>query len=63
MVVNLPKDKISSFEEIRALIDELPGPDHKALDSVIRREGQLTKPPGALGRLEELTRWLASWQG
>ena len=63
MVVNLPKDKISSFEEIRALIDELPGPDHKALDSVIRREGQLTKPSGALGRLEELTRWLASWQG
>jgi nicotinate-nucleotide--dimethylbenzimidazole phosphoribosyltransferase len=27
------------------------------------REGQLTKPPGALGRLENLTEWLCAWQG
>src|SRR5213078_3731345 len=27
------------------------------------REQQLTKPAGALGRLEELAAWLAIWQG
>ena len=27
------------------------------------REAELTKPPGALGRLEQLTEWFASWQG
>ena len=30
--------------------------------AVAARESQLTKPPGALGRLEELTAWLAGWQ-
>ena len=28
-----------------------------------RAKGQLTKPQGALGRLEELSAWLAFWQG
>jgi len=27
------------------------------------RQQQLTKPPGSLGRLEELAIWLAAWQG
>ncbi|MCB9944165.1 MAG: nicotinate-nucleotide--dimethylbenzimidazole phosphoribosyltransferase [Geminicoccaceae bacterium] len=27
------------------------------------RQNQLTKPPGALGRLEDLACWLAGWQG
>ena len=27
------------------------------------RNGQLTKPPGALGRLEDLAIWFAGWQG
>ena len=26
-------------------------------------QARLTKPPGALGRLEELAIWLAAWQG
>jgi nicotinate-nucleotide--dimethylbenzimidazole phosphoribosyltransferase len=30
---------------------------------VAAREGQLTKPPGSLGRLEQLVAWLARWQG
>jgi nicotinate-nucleotide--dimethylbenzimidazole phosphoribosyltransferase len=30
---------------------------------VAAREAQLTKPRGALGRLEELAAWLATWQG
>ncbi|HEX5319245.1 MAG TPA: nicotinate-nucleotide--dimethylbenzimidazole phosphoribosyltransferase, partial [Stellaceae bacterium] len=53
----------ASLDEIRALMAHLPGPDLEAGTAAAQREGQLTKPPGALGRLEELARWLATWQG
>jgi len=46
-----------------ALLDDLPGPDSAAAAAVAAREAVLTKPPGALGRLEGLTSWLAAWQG
>jgi len=52
-----------SFAEIRALIATLPGPDLAARDAARAREPQLTKPPGALGRLETIAEWLAAWQG
>lgn len=38
-------------------------PDSAALDSAIARQAVLTKPPGALGRLEELAIRLATLQG
>src|SRR5947208_10343747 len=41
----------------------LPGPDLEAGAAAALREQQLTKPAGALGRLEELAAWLAIWQG
>lgn len=41
----------------------LPGPDEKAAAAAAAREAELTKPPGALGRLEELSAWLCAWQG
>jgi nicotinate-nucleotide--dimethylbenzimidazole phosphoribosyltransferase len=41
----------------------LPGPDLDAGSAAAAREAQLTKPAGALGRLEELAGWLATWQG
>ncbi len=53
----------ANFQEIRALLTELPGPDLAAGTAATQRESQLTKPAGALGRLEELTAWLATWQG
>ncbi|HEY1796559.1 MAG TPA: nicotinate-nucleotide--dimethylbenzimidazole phosphoribosyltransferase, partial [Stellaceae bacterium] len=53
----------ASLDEIRALMTHLPGPDLEAGTAAALREAQLTKPPGALGRLEELARWLATWQG
>lgn len=57
------RQPVASFAEIRALLPELPGPDRDAVAAAAARESQLTKPPGALGRLEELTQWLCAWQG
>ena len=52
----------ASLNEIRALLRELPGPDLESGTAAVLRERQLTKPAGALGRLEELVQWLATWQ-
>ncbi|PLU62935.1 nicotinate-nucleotide--dimethylbenzimidazole phosphoribosyltransferase [Sinorhizobium medicae] len=51
------------FDDFRALLGNLPGPDTAALVAARERDGQLTKPPGALGRLEEIAFWLAAWTG
>ena len=52
-----------TLAEFRSLLDRLPAPDAAALAGAEARNGQLTKPPGALGRLEQLALWLAGWQG
>ncbi len=51
------------FDDIRALMRMMPGPDAEAQDEVAARDGQLVKPSGALGRLEHLALWAAGWQG
>lgn len=51
------------FDDIRALVKAMPGPDSDAAAEVRAREATLTKPPGSLGRLEEIAEWLAAWQG
>ena len=53
----------ANLDEVRALFAHLPGPDLEAGTAAALRERQLTKPAGALGRLEELSHWLATWQG
>ncbi len=53
----------SSLSQFRALLADMPAPDANARDVAIARNGQLTKPPGALGRLEDLAIWFAGWQG
>jgi nicotinate-nucleotide--dimethylbenzimidazole phosphoribosyltransferase len=52
-----------TFDEIRALMRNLPGPDLEAGTAALERQSQLTKPRGSLGRLEELAQWIATWQG
>jgi nicotinate-nucleotide--dimethylbenzimidazole phosphoribosyltransferase len=54
---------VASLDEMRRIVKDLPDPDADAAAKTRAREGQLTKPPGALGRLEELAEWLATWQG
>jgi nicotinate-nucleotide--dimethylbenzimidazole phosphoribosyltransferase len=53
----------ANFEEIRKILRHLPGPDQTAQTEVVKRQMELTKPPGSLGRLEEIAEWLACWQG
>ncbi|HEX9490673.1 MAG TPA: nicotinate-nucleotide--dimethylbenzimidazole phosphoribosyltransferase [Stellaceae bacterium] len=60
----MAQDKpLATLDEMRALLRILPGPDLEAGTAAAAREAQLTKPAGALGRLEELVQWLATWQG
>jgi nicotinate-nucleotide--dimethylbenzimidazole phosphoribosyltransferase len=53
----------ASIAELRASCLNLPEPDAAAAAAVAGRQLQLTKPPGSLGRLEEVVAWLARWQG
>ncbi|MFT7596439.1 MAG: nicotinate-nucleotide--dimethylbenzimidazole phosphoribosyltransferase [Paracoccaceae bacterium] len=53
----------SSFDAFRSLLAAAPGPDPQAMQAATARNGQLTKPPGALGRLEDLAIWYAGWRG
>ena len=51
------------FNDIRNLFKNLTFPDATVIEQVRARNAKLTKPPGSLGRLEELAEWFASWQG
>jgi nicotinate-nucleotide--dimethylbenzimidazole phosphoribosyltransferase len=51
------------FDDIRRLLSDLPGPDAAAAAAIRARDAVLTKPPGSLGRLEELAEWVGAWQG
>lgn len=53
----------TTFDEMRRILRDLPGPDVEARTQVLRRQAELTKPAGSLGRLEEIAEWLAAWQG
>ncbi|HVO01940.1 MAG TPA: nicotinate-nucleotide--dimethylbenzimidazole phosphoribosyltransferase [Candidatus Cybelea sp.] len=55
-----PTDNLA---DMRRLIAEFPGPDLEAAKRTAAREAVLTKPAGALARLEEITAWMATWQG
>jgi nicotinate-nucleotide--dimethylbenzimidazole phosphoribosyltransferase len=53
----------TTLAEFEAVLKAADGPDAKALGEAEARNGQLTKPPGALGRLEEIAVWYAGWRG
>jgi len=55
--------QFDSLDDIRAFCRDLPVGDVRAAESAATRQQHLTKPPGSLGRLEELAVWLAQWQG
>src|SRR6202167_3078731 len=55
--------RFTSLADLRALCLDLPRGHPAASAAVAAREDHLTKPPKSLGRLEDLTAFLAHWQG
>lgn len=55
--------KFTSLDDFRAVLNGFNGPDGDAVTGARDRNLQLTKPPGALGRLEDLAIWYAGWRG
>jgi nicotinate-nucleotide--dimethylbenzimidazole phosphoribosyltransferase len=54
--------QFDSLDDIRAFCRDLPVGDGRTAAAAALRQQALTKPPGSLGRLEELAIWLARWQ-
>ncbi|WP_353474411.1 nicotinate-nucleotide--dimethylbenzimidazole phosphoribosyltransferase [Salipiger sp. H15] len=53
---------IPSLAAVAALVETLPVADADAARAATQRQMALTKPPGALGRLEDLAIFMAGWQ-
>jgi nicotinate-nucleotide--dimethylbenzimidazole phosphoribosyltransferase len=53
----------SSPDDFLAALADLPPPVAAARAAALARNGVLTKPPGALGRLETLAVWYCGWRG
>lgn len=53
----------TTLADFRACLTALPQADSAAQGGAKARDAVLTKPPGALGRLEDVAIWLAGWQG
>jgi nicotinate-nucleotide--dimethylbenzimidazole phosphoribosyltransferase len=54
--------RFPSFAALRTACLDLPAGDPTAAVKAADRNAKLTKPPGSLGRLEELAIWFAQWQ-
>lgn len=54
---------IQSLAAVETLAETLPSRDTEAVRAATERQNSLTKPPGALGRLEALAAFMAGWQG
>lgn len=53
----------SNLDGFRSILKTPVGPVAEAVAGATARNGQLTKPPGALGELETLAIWYAGWRG
>jgi len=54
---------LSSLADFRAQLTAQETADAAAFQAASDHNGQLTKPPGALGQLEDLALWYRSWRG
>ena len=53
----------ASSNHIIEIIGNLPNGSVEKMEIARERQAQLTKPPGSLGKLEDIAVWLAGWQG
>lgn len=51
----------ASLDDFASALHNLPAPNAEARQAARRRQGELTKPPGSLGRLEACAEFLAGW--
>lgn len=55
--------KLTALADVAGLAKTLPQADLAAFEAARARQNSLTKPPGSLGRLEDLACFMASWRG
>jgi len=55
-------DDLTALTELPPRLSGLPAFDAKCAEAARARQMELTKPPGSLGRLEELAIFMAGWQ-
>lgn len=53
---------LSNFQELDVFYSDMPEADSAAIAAAEAHQSQLTKPPGALGKLEDLALFMAGWQ-
>ena len=56
------RQEFSDLSEFSDILQGLPAPDEAARQAARARDAQLTKPPGSLGRLEDLAAWYCAWR-
>jgi len=49
-------------DDIRHALNHLPAPDAARIEAARARQETLTKPPGSLGKLEDIACFMAGWQ-
>jgi nicotinate-nucleotide--dimethylbenzimidazole phosphoribosyltransferase len=54
--------KLTKLADILTLVDTLPMADVASAKAARARQDSLTKPPGSLGRLEDLAAFMAEWR-
>ncbi len=59
----MPQPDFATLSEFLRLLDAAPAADGAAQSAARARNATLTKPPGALGRLEDIAIWYAGWRG
>lgn len=59
----MPATAFSSIADFAGILAALPGTQVGARAEAEARNAVLTKPPAALGRLEEIAIWYAGWRG
>ncbi len=57
------KYELSTLDALKDQVADLPQMDNAAAEAAQTRQNSLTKPPGALGRLEDMAIFMAAWQG
>lgn len=53
---------LTSLADLPGLVKDLPAADTDAAAAARARQMSLTKPPGSLGRLEEIAEFMAAWR-